>query len=297
MRCHWTVLAIDNIAATNSADFPLEVWEPFTMLLKGGQWVGSLRHVNWWLPSVRCIIRYLSKSTVTTLYIQNTELQSTLMANNCINKQNTLLHRALFANNSIHKTQYYKAHSLPTIECKKHSNTQSSHCQELYTHNTVIHRALIDNNSIHKTQYYKAHSMPPIEYTKHTNTELSLITKEYTKHSITNSSHCLQLYTQNTLLHRALIAKNLKTQNTLLQTALTANNCIHKTHFIVRHGILLGPLDSVIGRNVLNYALHYHISLDSIMNTDIQPRDIIGRINAEWQSFSCITSAAGTLTL
>jgi len=50
-------------------------------------------------------------------------------------------------------------------------------------------------------------------------------------------------------------------------------------NFIVRHGILLGPLDYVIGRNVLNCALRYHISLDSIMNTDIQPQDIIGRIN------------------
>jgi len=36
----------------------------------------------------------------------------------------------------------------------------------------------------------------------------------------------------------------------------------------------------VIGRNVLNCALRYHISLNSIINTDIQPRDIIGRINA-----------------
>jgi len=36
----------------------------------------------------------------------------------------------------------------------------------------------------------------------------------------------------------------------------------------------------VICHNVLNCELRYHISLDSIMNTDIQPRDIIGRINA-----------------
>jgi len=47
-------------------------------------------------------------------------------------------------------------------------------------------------------------------------------------------------------------------------------------NFIVRHGIILGSLDSVM----LNCALRYHISLDNIMNTDIQPRDIIGRINA-----------------
>jgi len=39
------------------------------------------------------------------------------------------------------------------------------------------------------------------------------------------------------------------------------------------HEILLE--DSVIGCNVLNYALRYHISLDSIMNTDIKPRDVI----------------------
>jgi len=52
-------------------------------------------------------------------------------------------------------------------------------------------------------------------------------------------------------------------------------------NFNVWHdGILLGPLDSVISRNVLNCALRYHISIDSIMNTDIKPRDIIGRINA-----------------
>jgi len=35
----------------------------------------------------------------------------------------------------------------------------------------------------------------------------------------------------------------------------------------------------VIGRNVLNCPLRYHISLDSIMNTDIKPRDIKGRID------------------
>jgi len=38
--------------------------------------------------------------------------------------------------------------------------------------------------------------------------------------------------------------------------------------------------DSVIGHNVLNCALRYHISLDSIMITDIQPPDIIEHINA-----------------
>jgi len=42
----------------------------------------------------------------------------------------------------------------------------------------------------------------------------------------------------------------------------------------------LGPLDSVMVRYVLNCALRYHISLDSIMNTDIQPRNVIGCINA-----------------
>jgi len=47
--------------------------------------------------------------------------------------------------------------------------------------------------------------------------------------------------------------------------------------FYRRHGIL--PLDSVISRYALNCALRYHICLDSIMNTGIKPRDIIGRIN------------------
>jgi len=45
-------------------------------------------------------------------------------------------------------------------------------------------------------------------------------------------------------------------------------------HFIIRHGMFFGPIDSVIDRNVLNCALRYHISLDSIMHTDIQPLDI-----------------------
>jgi len=53
---------------------------------------------------------------------------------------------------------------------------------------------------------------------------------------------------------------------------LVPSNTLHAAqliNFIVRRGILLGSLYSVIGRNVLNCALRYHISLDSIKNTDI----------------------------
>jgi len=64
------------------------------------------------------------------------------------------------------------------------------------------------------------------------------------------------------------------------QERVSANQFYSSTWDTTRSIRLLGPIYSVIGRNVLNCALRYLISLDNIMNKDIQPRDTIGRNNA-----------------
>jgi len=59
-------------------------------------------------------------------------------------------------------------------------------------------------------------------------------------------------------------------------------------------GLLLRASDSVIGRKVLNCVLRYHISLNRIMNLDIQPRGIIGGINANDKHLTVLLRASNS---
>ena len=44
--------------------------------------------------------------------------------------------------------------------------------------------------------------------------------------------------------------------------------------FVVRHGILYGQTDSIVGRNILNCCVRYHTNIDSIINMVFQSHNI-----------------------
>ena len=50
-------------------------------------------------------------------------------------------------------------------------------------------------------------------------------------------------------------------------------------NYIVRRGIMIGPTDSIIGRNILNCSLRYHVSLGDIANLRFQPCNIYKLFN------------------
>jgi hypothetical protein len=62
-----------------------------------------------------------------------------------------------------------------------------------------------------------------------------------------------------------------------------AHKCIRSefslVNYIVRRGIMLGPTDSIIGRNILNCSLRYHVSLGDIANLRFQPCNIYKLVN------------------
>ena len=45
-------------------------------------------------------------------------------------------------------------------------------------------------------------------------------------------------------------------------------------NFVVRHGILHGQTDSIVGRNILNCCVRYHTNIDNIINLVFQSHNI-----------------------
>jgi len=73
-------------------------------------------------------------------------------------------------------------------------------------------------------------------------------------------------------------------------------NCLRSESFIVygiaHYGIIHGKMDSIIGRrpNILNCSFRYKISIDNILNSHFQPRDIYSFYRANVGSSSLLFS-------
>jgi Reverse transcriptase (RNA-dependent DNA polymerase) len=78
-----------------------------------------------------------------------------------------------------------------------------------------------------------------------------------------------------------------------------AHKCIRSesslVNYIVRRGIMIGPTDSIIGRNILNCSLRYHVSLGDITNLRFQPCNIYELVNANEDNL--VTTIARTFTM